>query len=269
MFKQAIVNTSLGFFAQNLRDRLSLHRSVERARERLGEHANDSLARKLLERICAPGRVFIDVGSHIGSVIDGVRRSSRPAHIISIEAIPAKAEALQRRFPEITVHCCAAGDAETEAEFFVDDLRPGFSSLNPAISKREKGVRRIVVPVRRLDSVAADQPVDVIKIDVEGAELGVLRGAEAVVAAHRPTIMFESGAEEMAGFPKRELWEWCDAHDYCVLVPNRVAHQDDGMSLDVFMEAHLYPRRTTNYFAVARERRTEIRSRARVALGLD
>jgi len=40
------------------------------------------------------------------------------------------------------------------------------------------------------------------------------------------------------------------------------------MSLEAFNDGHLYPRRTTNYFAVARERREEVRDRARVVLGI-
>ena len=268
MIKGAIVNTPLGMLAQNLRDRLALHRAVGNSLETLGTMANDSLARHLLERLCLDGRVFIDVGAHIGSVIDGVRRYSRPEHIIAIEAIPAKAAALRRRFPDVSVHCTAVGDVSGETSFFIDEKRTGYSSLDPSLGGRAPSVREIVVPIEPLDSLTPHGNIDLIKIDVEGAELGVMRGAEAIVAASRPTVMFESGADEMQAFPKTALWEWFDARDYCVVQPNRVAHYDDGMGSETFLESHLYPRRTTNYFGIARERRDEVRSRARHILGL-
>jgi len=64
------------------------------------------------------------------------------------------------------------------------------------------------------------------------------------------------------------MWRWLEERDVDIVVPNRVAHNGSGLSLDGFLEARLYPRRTTNYFAIPRERRMEIRDRARAVLGL-
>lgn len=268
MITGAIVNTPLGMLAQGLRDRLSLYCAVGGSLESLGTMANDSIARHLLERLCADGLTFLDVGAHIGSVIDGVRRKSRPGQIVAFEAIPAKVDALRRRFPQTVVHSTAVGDASGEISFFIDEKRSGYSSLDPVLASRSPSVREITVPISTLDSLVPPTGVDLIKIDVEGAELGVLRGAEAIFAASRPTVMFESGAEEMEPFPKAAMWDWFDTHDYCVVQPNRLAHNDDGMGRETFLESHLYPRRTTNYFGVARERRQEMRDRARRILGL-
>jgi FkbM family methyltransferase len=265
--RSALVNTRAGVWAQRLRDGGELVMAALRQPERAGTVANDALARTLLERLCLPGRVFVDVGAHIGSVIDGARRHSRPAALIAVEAIPDKADALRAKFPDVTIHCCAVGEADGEMPFFVDLRRPGYSSLY-----RTKGaggdIKEIRVPIRRLDDLVGEAAIDIVKIDVEGAELGVLRGSEALVARSRPTVMFESGPEEAGGYTKAALWDWFEAHDYALLVPNRVAHEDPGLSRDGFLEAHLYPRRTTNYFAVARERRDEVRARARTILGL-
>lgn len=260
-----IVNSRLGAAARDLRDRWEVQRAAAGLGEEVGTLANDRAARLLLERLCLPGRTFVDVGAHIGSVIDGVRRQSRPGAIHAMEAIPEKAAALKRRFPGVTVHTTAVGESAGEARFFVA-AHSGYSSLDPALSARGEGVREIVVPVARLDALVPTDGVDVIKIDVEGAELGVLRGAEALVARCRPSILFESGPEAMDAFPKTALWEWLDGRDYAVLVPNRVAHLDPGLSRDGFNEAHLFPRRTTNYWAIARERREEVRARTRAVL---
>ena len=57
------------------------------------------------------------------------------------------------------------------------------------------GVSPIMLKQRSLDSLAAEmdvQQIDVIKIDVEGAELGVLQGAARIIGSKRPpVILFE------------------------------------------------------------------------------
>lgn len=264
--KTLVVDSKLGSIGQSLRDRIELYRAAGATAERLGTVANDQLARTLLERLCLPGEIFVDVGAHIGPVIDGVKRHSAPSEIHAIEAIPHKVEALRRNFPFARIHACAVGDIEGETPFFIDTQRSGYSSLDGS-RLNDKAVE-ITVPIRRLDSLLPTIGVGVIKIDVEGAELGVLRGAEAIVAGSRPVIMFESGAGAMAAYPKEALWQWLEDHDYAILVPNRVAHLDPGLTLEGFVESHLYPRRTTNYFAVPREKRDAVRARARAVTNL-
>ncbi len=269
MLKELLVNTGIGQFGLNLREQLSLHKAAVSDLEQVSMIANDLLARHLLERLCLPGRVFVDVGAHIGSVIAGAQRQSQPSQIIAVEAIPEKAAALRKRFPEVEILEIAASDREGEVDFTIDLARPGYSSLNPDVGTQTTASRVIRVPMQRLDARIPYDNVDLIKIDVEGAELGVVRGSEAIVSTSRPVFMFESGAIEMAGFPKEELWQWFEDHDYEVALPMRVAHMGPGLSLATFIDAHEYPRVTTNYFGIPRERRNEIRLRARQVLGFE
>lgn len=261
----AIVNTWLGSVAHSFRDKVQLHRAIRSSPERLPGLSNDYLARFLLERLCPAERNFIDVGAHIGSVINGVRRHSRPLKIMAIEAVPEKADALRRKFPAAEIHSCAVGDHEGTVSFFVDLLRPGYSSLERGVNR---SVKEITVPLRRLDSLVSPADVGVIKIDVEGAELGVLNGATEIVRVSRPVIMFESGPEKDDA-DIAALWHWFDNVDYTVFVPVRLAHHGNGLSAEGFLESHLYPRRANNYYGVPRERRDEVRLAARAALGFE
>ncbi len=267
--KRLIVNTGVGRLAISVRGAVGRTYSAFANPEAAGTVANDYLAGYLATRLCKSSAAFVDVGAHIGSVAADVSRRCPNARIIAIEAIPDKADRLRRNFPHVEVHNCAASDHSGEATFHVHTKRSGYSSLGRTSSHGGEVVE-IKVPVRKLDDVITGGGIDFIKIDVEGAELGVLRGGERIIAENRPTVMFESGppADDGLGFTKEGLWRWLAGHDYVVLVPNRVAHDDPGLSLEGFVESHLYPRRTTNYFAVASERRVELRDKAREALGL-
>ncbi|MFO0892138.1 MAG: FkbM family methyltransferase [Isosphaeraceae bacterium] len=267
--KRMLVGTRLGRIAMSAREAMQLVREVYVKPESVGTLANDQLATTLVTSICAPGKTFVDVGAHIGSIVAEVLRNDPSVRVIAIEAIPEKAAGLRRKFPSIEVHDCAVGETEGQITFYVDTERSGYSSLvRPAAGDRS-ATREITVPIRRLDGLVSASGVDVIKIDVEGAELAVLKGGENLIARDRPLILFESGPPRSEEVDFRgEMWDWLASRDYAVLIPNRVAHIDPGLGREGFLESHLYPRRTTNYFAIPRERREQVRHHAFKLLGL-
>ena len=268
--RQWLLGTKFGKLALTTRDAFELFSANYNNTESVGTLINDQLAVKLVTRLCLPGKAFLDVGAHIGSIIAEVARRDASIKLIAVEAIPDKVSNLRRKFPHLECYECAVSDTEGMASFFVNTKRSGYSSLVKGDINIEDAAAlvEISVPVRKLDDIISSDSIDVIKIDVEGAELGVLRGAEKLMARIRPSIMFESGPtiKDSVGYPKEELWEWFDRRDFDVLVPIRMAHDGPALSQAGFVEAHYYPRRTTNYFAVPKERRREIRDRARQVL---
>jgi FkbM family methyltransferase len=249
MFREFFVRTAIGRAAMAGRDFLDVWSAYCTNPEAVGTLVNDQLAKRLVTRLCKPGASFLDVGAHIGSVMALVQHHDHTTNLIVVEAVPEKAERLRRRFPGATIHACAVGESDSTVSFYVDLKHPGYSSLN----RNQDGLARqdleeITVPLRRIDSIVSQTDVDVMKIDVEGAELGVLRGGASLVSTCRPIIMFESGpGAGSLGYTKEALWEWLKDARYQVLVPNRLAHDGPGLSRDGFVESHLYPRRTTNY----------------------
>lgn len=258
--RQHLLGSILGQAALALRDR---YRLLTAARESLGTLANDQLAGAIVTRLVADGGTFVDVGAHIGSVVAEVKRHRPDARVVAFEAIPEKAVRLRAKFRDIRVECCALSDREGTSSFFIDLAQSGYSSL----AEGRENVQEIEVPLRRLDGFGIT--ADVVKIDVEGAELGVLRGATAMLERSRPVVMFESAPEELLGYDKASLWAFLDDLGYAIYVPNRLAHQAPGLTLEGFVDSHQYPRRTTNYFAVPAERREETRRRTRQILKLD
>jgi FkbM family methyltransferase len=236
-----------------VRDTINLLRTPQVA---LGTTVNDQMALRLLVDLLQPGDTFLDIGSHIGSVIAEVRHRRPNCKVIGFEAIPEKVAFLQRKFPGVQIHSGALADHVGEATFFIDREQSGFSGL-----ARRPNSAEITVPLRRLDDLV--DHADYIKIDVEGAELGVLQGAEELVQRSSPIIMFESGPGNLLGFTKEAMFDWFAKRNYGLMVPNRLAGTGGPMSMDAFIDSHEYPRRTTNYFALPHHRFEEVRAQAK------
>lgn len=263
--KQFILGGPLASLALAAKAKLEITYAAYFRPEFVGTEANNILSTALITRICEPNKTFIDVGAHIGSVIAAVRNADSSIKIVAVEAILDKADKLRRRYPFVKVHGCAAGETVGETSFFVDTARSGYSSLGRPIDSAKYSKVEITVKIDKLDNLAAASDVDALKIDVEGAELGVLRGGTDILRRCRPVVMFESGpqSEDGLGYTKEAMWDFLAANEFAVVVPNRVAHDDNGLTRDGFVESHLYPPRTTNYFAIPIERRVEIRNKAR------
>ncbi|WP_235106814.1 FkbM family methyltransferase [Acaryochloris sp. 'Moss Beach'] len=262
--KQVLLGNWFGDLAMFSREKIDLLRAAISQSEAVGTIANDQLAGRLVCSICDPNKTFLDIGAHIGSVTSAVQRYDATVNIIAVEAIPEKAEKLRHKFPHIPIYACAVGEEEGEIAFFIDLQQTGYSSINRPTNLSQ--IREIQVPIQRLDNlISRDTEVDVIKIDIEGAELGALRGAVDILSRSRPTVMFESAPSD-ASDAKKDLFDYFDQRHYAILVPNRLAHNDNGLTKTGFLESHLYPRRTTNYFAVHKDRRQKIRDKARRVL---
>lgn len=266
--KQQLLGGAIGRLALSFRDKFDILRRAYFYPESVGTIANDQLAMKLVTRICRSQKTFVDVGAHIGSVISEVASNDSTIKIVAIEAIPKKVVQLRRKFPLVELHNCAVGESAGEVSFFINLKQSGYSSLRRPVNINELKTCEIKVPIKRLDELVLPDNIDVIKIDVEGAELSVLRGSAKILHESRPVIMFESGPqlEDNLEYTKEALYKFLFSNDYVVLIPNRIAHNDLGLSKDGFIESHLYPRRTTNYFGVPKERRIEMKNRARSIL---
>lgn len=136
----------------------------------------------------------IDVGCHEGGFLADVLRLAPRGRHIAFEPIPHLHANLVGRFPEVTVHRLALSDAAGTTSFVhVRDL-PGYSGLRRRTYPGQQTTEEIEVTTARLDDVLPpDFAPRLIKIDVEGAEELVLRGAHETLRKHQPVVVFEHG----------------------------------------------------------------------------
>ncbi|HOS65667.1 MAG TPA: FkbM family methyltransferase [Candidatus Latescibacteria bacterium] len=151
-----------------------------------GEFERDE--RTLLCSLARPGMVVFDIGANIGmySVLWG-KCVGESGHVYAFEPFAPTAEYLRRNIlanelVNVTVVQKAAADKEGIWDFRVSgDGRDVYNSLADGSGPEERLER---VPVTTLDAFCAGSGVrriDLLKVDVEGAEELVLRGAERII----------------------------------------------------------------------------------------
>jgi FkbM family methyltransferase len=265
--KKHLVGTGLGHFLLELSSFMSLRKIPLKNPENASMDANAILADRLISRICPKNGTFVDVGAHIGSIFSSVHRADSSIKIIAIEADPKKAKDLAERFSYCTLHPFAVGEATGEIAFYLNPNSTGYNSL---VKRPAGGQIEISVGIKKLDDILRDEKPDVLKIDIEGAELGALRGGAAIIERDKPTIMFESTERDLnaMGYSPQLLWQWFADRDYGVFVPDRLGHDAPPLDLATFLDSHEYPMRTLNYFAVHKDQRITVRNRARKILGI-
>jgi FkbM family methyltransferase len=135
----------------------------------------------------------VDVGAHSGLILREIVRCAPRGKHIAYEPLREFADRLAAEFPGVEVRNAALSNETGETEFHVVVHDPMQSGLKARDDGQEKRVVR--VPVETLDeALPAGFVPDLIKIDVEGAEQGVLEGGLRTIAEHQPVIVFEHGA---------------------------------------------------------------------------
>jgi FkbM family methyltransferase len=150
----------------------------------------------ILRRIPKDG-VYLDVGANIGAIALPVARQRPDVHVICIEADPVMAAILRRNaannaLPNVTVAECLAGPCFREAvRFYTAPLgKFGMGSIGPQFNLPPVPLRQVALDELLDDMGVGD--VDVMKLDVEGSELGCLQGLKRrLVGPRPPKILFE------------------------------------------------------------------------------
>lgn len=151
-----------------------------------------------------PGSTAIDVGANKG--IYSFEMSKHAARVIAFEPNPEYQADLRLLPRNVEVHTVALSDHSGEAELLIPNGMAGepaaWASLAASASERFSEVRRLRTALRTLDSYALEN-VSFIKIDVEGYEEVVLRGAERLLSEQHPTLLIEAEEAHNSGVLER------------------------------------------------------------------
>ena len=153
---------------------------------------------RTLEREIEPGDVVVDVGAHVGvhalSAARRLRELAGGGHVIAFEPAPDSAAAIRAAAVSnglpVQVVETALGDADGEIELRGD---PRYDARDAGI-RSQFGTGEVVAraPVTTLDAWAERnglEHLDVVKLDIEGAEILALRGMQATLKRLRPRLL--------------------------------------------------------------------------------
>jgi FkbM family methyltransferase len=171
-----------------------------------------------LRRHLPAAGAFWDVGANLGYfALLGARIGGPGTQVVAVDPVPAHARSVAEivalnRLEDVHVLQLAAWREPGEVELVLPS-DGAWAHLAATVAGRAPG-DRLTVDAIPLDALLEPgsglRPPDVIKIDVEGAELGVLDGLERTVAEHHPVLLVETHdtADPVSA--------WAAAHGYRV-----------------------------------------------------
>jgi FkbM family methyltransferase len=211
---------------------------------------------QLLERqyvkLLRPGDTVVDVGAHAGRhLAKFIGCVGREGRVFGFEPLPDMHTQLLRRFGarNVMLHNVALSDSEGRVSFVHAKGAPEESGLRQRTYNDPRKVTPTAIEVlaQRLDGhIDALGGLRFIKIDVEGAEMNVLRGAEAVLARHRPIVSVEYGrpAYGAYGHDTFTLFDFAGQHGYAMydIFAHRLDRDEWGIACDsVYWDYFMVP----------------------------
>lgn len=211
----------------------------------------------LLAALCDAGAVAIDIGANIGLTSLVLASLCGDGKVFAIEPVPHTFELLNRNL--------AAAGAGNVASFNAA-VGAGEGSVSMFVNERNLAASFVVdidsgtgqeIPLTSLDALVrklAVERLDFIKIDVEGCELEVLKGAEKTLERFKPVVMLEMNHWCLNIFRRVALPDFRDRlleTFPCVFAYDRGGYLDfaDPLNAGAVYEAHVFENRYMNIVA--------------------
>jgi FkbM family methyltransferase len=188
----------------------------------------------LIDRFVGAGDTVLDFGAHGGAWTYPLsERVGATGRVHAFEIFPYYAETLERalalrRVENVTLHAHGVGEADGEVSIvLVDENDTVLTGMVHTAAPDERPRKSERVPVRSFDSLAAEDPellrARFAKIDIEGAELSLFRGARTLLEQARPVIFCEVTKRQCLrnGHTREDVLDYLRAADYGVNVFHR------------------------------------------------
>jgi FkbM family methyltransferase len=147
----------------------------------------------ILRRLLKKNQVFVDCGANIGLwTITAASVLGPSGKLWAFEPNKFTFEKLKRNISSgkyidrIQLFCAAVGSQNKNIPFRIIQEEHNICHITDTLDSES-----ITVPVITLDSILQDEPVDGIKIDVEGFEFEVLKGSLNILKKNQPWIFIE------------------------------------------------------------------------------
>lgn len=167
-------------------------------------------------------KIFFDVGSNCGSFIRASNFLNLNYKIHCFEPHPFLAKKTKEYYPDIIMNNFCLGSKVGNIDIFIPTWSVGLSSLinRPVFKNLNQEINIVNVGITTLDSYCTENNVlkiDYLKIDVEGSEFDVIKGAENMFKNNNIIAgQFEIGCTEDAGVSSEQICQYLENFGYTI-----------------------------------------------------
>ena len=178
---------------------------------------------------CKPGDVVIDIGANVGQTVLNMAKKVQPdGHALGFEPHPVTFEKLKKNIEmnpaikNISIEKCGIGDTE-EIKIMHQDFQKnsgGYRIIQQIEQAKNKTTEITTVTLDSyLENKFPKKKPDLIKIDVEGYEMNVIRGADITLKKHKPKLYVEVDNKNLSGhgFSSTQLIAHIEKYDYTII----------------------------------------------------
>ena len=156
----------------------------------------DRLTQLIMKRVIKNDSNCIDIGCHKGEILDYIIKYAPSGKHFAFEPLPYLYKNLIEVYSnKALIFPYALSDIEGKSTFQFVENAPAYSGIK--IRKYDianPDIKEIEVELKILDNIIPPgTKIDFIKIDVEGGEYGVIKGAKKILKDSQPVMIFECG----------------------------------------------------------------------------
>lgn len=201
---QEVVNTRFGF-------KILLHpnfdKNIEHVIYQRGVYEQGTIS--TIQKLIDKGDSFIDVGANIGFLsLFAANIVGLSGHVYSFEPFPKTHKILSENkkinnFNQIEIHEIGLGNIKEKVKIYPEtENRGGSSILN---HQSNDGIE---IQIDTLDNIYFPNKIKAIKIDVEGYEMAVLRGAKQLILKDKPALIVEYSQNRVNSENDYSMFQW-------------------------------------------------------------
>lgn len=197
---------------------------------------------KIMEKVIQPHHNCVDIGCHEGEFLEKFLQLAPKGFHHGFEPIPAMFEDLNEKFGGMncTIYPYALSDKKGKTTFNYVVSNPAYSGLQKRRYDRPNEIdEKIEVETELLDNVLSENTqIDFMKIDVEGGEFFVLKGAQKILNRDKPVLIFEhgNGGADCYGVKPGDLFDYlAENGNYEIFILNRFLQGKSGLSRGEFI----------------------------------
>lgn len=154
----------------------------------------------------APDDVAVDVGCNKGSYLFWLSRAVPRGRVVAFEPQPVLAAYLKEvcaktGLRNVRVEASGVSDTRGQLTLYIPGESDSPAASFEQVIARNEPCRTVDVPVVTLDEyfVGLEGRIGAVKIDVEGHELAVLRGAAGILSRYKPVVVLECETRHLTG----------------------------------------------------------------------